>query len=253
MIKVSIIGYGNVAQHLMTAFANNDSTELVQVFSRDASKIVHLISPENITDDYNALAPADLYLISVTDSAIAEVSGKLPFTGRLIAHTSGSMPLEAIDGKNRRGVFYPLQTFTKNKPLNFREIPVCIEAENESDTEILSRIANAVSDQAYHIGAEQRKALHVAAVFANNFTNHMYDIAHTICGENYIPFDILKPLIAETANKVRLLTPAEAQTGPAKRNDEKTIAAHLDFLKDENQRHIYKILTQSITEYGKKL
>lgn len=253
MVKVCIIGSGNVAQHLIAAFANSGSTDLVQVFARDASKVSHLLPHSAITDNLTDLADADLYIISVTDSAIADVSAGLPFSGRLVAHTSGSVPIDAIDGKNRKGVFYPLQTFSKNKPVNFKEIPLCIEAEHEPDYSILEQAAKAISDQLYRIDSKQRKALHVAAVFVNNFTNHLYQIGNEICEDNNIPFDILKPLIAETANKIRLLSPKDAQTGPAKRHDTQTIEAHLEFLKDTDLRNLYSILTQSIINNGKKL
>jgi len=253
MVKVTIIGSGNVAQHLISAFANSDSTELVQVFSRDISKVSHLVPADMVTDDFGTLADADLYIISVTDDAISEVSQKLTFTGKLVAHTSGSLSPDVLDAKNRRAVLYPLQTFTKNKPVNFREIPVCLEAESSSDYQTLEAVGRSISDAVFNIDSKQRKALHIAAVFANNFTNHMYKIANDICRENNMPFDILKPLIAETANKVRLLSPTDAQTGPAKRNDKKTIEAHLDYLTDEKRKSIYKLLTQSIIDDGKKL
>lgn len=253
MVKVCIIGSGNVAQHLITAFANSGSTELVQVFVRDKSKVAHLVAAEIATDDLNALAEADLYIIAVSDGAIAEVSASFPFSGRLVAHTSGSVPIGAIDGKNRRAVFYPLQTFTKNKPVNFKEIPICIEVEHQADYAVLEQTAAAISSVIYPIDSSQRKALHVAAVFVSNFTNHLYQIGSEICEQNNIPFDILKPLIAETANKVRLLSPRDAQTGPARRNDTQTIEAHLAFLRDENQHRLYEILTQSIISNGKKL
>jgi predicted short-subunit dehydrogenase-like oxidoreductase (DUF2520 family) len=214
MVKVCIIGSGNLAQHLITAFANSDSTELVQVFSRDISKISHLIAPESSTNDYNALAEADVYIISVTDSAIAEVSKNFPFSNRFVVHTSGSLSVEALDARNRRGVFYPLQTFTKNKPVNFREIPICIEAENEADYKLLEQVAQAISNHMYRISSGQRKALHVAAVFVNNFTNHLYDIGNRICDENQIPFDILKPFFYKKHNNIWLLTPSQAKPGP---------------------------------------
>jgi predicted short-subunit dehydrogenase-like oxidoreductase (DUF2520 family) len=253
MVKVTVIGSGNVAQHLITAFENSDSTELVQVFSRDVSKVLHLVSEDQAIDDLSLLVPADLYIISVTDGAVAKVSQNLPFTNQFVVHTSGSMPTDALDPKNRRGVFYPLQTFTKNKPVNFKEIPMCLEAELAGDYALLEKTASAISNHIYRIGSEQRKALHVAAVFVNNFTNHLYFLADKICAENQLPFDILKPLIAETANKVRLLSPDEAQTGPAKRNDINTIETHLSFLKEEHFKNIYRTLTQSIIDHGKKL
>jgi predicted short-subunit dehydrogenase-like oxidoreductase (DUF2520 family) len=181
MVKVTVIGSGNVAQHLVTAFANSDSTELVQVFSRDISKISHLVSENHAIDDLALLTPADVYIISVTDAAISEVSRNLPFTNQLVVHTSGSMSTEVLDSKNRNGVFYPLQTFTKNKPVNFTDIPLCLEAELASDYAILEETARAISNQIYNIGSEQRKAVHVAAVFVNNFTNHLYQLADDIC------------------------------------------------------------------------
>jgi len=252
MVKVSIIGSGNVAQHLIAAFEGSESITLSQVYSRDKSKIAHLVNPEIVIDNFEELTDADLYIIAVTDSAIAEVASRLPFTGRLVAHTSGSVSLDAIDGKNRRAVFYPLQTFTKNKPVNFKEIPICIEARVQADMTILEQVASALSGSIYKIDSNQRKALHVAAVFVSNFANHLYKIGSDICAENQLPFDILKPLIAETANKIRLLSPEEAQTGPARRNDLKTIEAHLDFLSG-NKRELYDLLTQSILKNGQKL
>jgi predicted short-subunit dehydrogenase-like oxidoreductase (DUF2520 family) len=252
MVKVCIIGSGNVAQHLAAAFEGSESIELIQVYARDKSKMAHLVADEKITANFTDLAPADLYILSITDDAIAEVSSKLPFHDKLVAHTSGSVSINAIDAKNRQAVFYPLQTFTKNKPVNFKEIPICIEAAHQSDYAILSQAASAISGVVQQIDSGQRKALHVAAVFVSNFTNHLYQIGYDICEENNLPFDILKPLIAETANKVRLLSPAEAQTGPARRGDMKTVESHLEFL-DGDKLKLYEILTQSIINHGKKL
>ena len=257
MTKVSIIGSGNVVQHLIQAFQNkivlDSQIELVQVFARNKKSLPHLLDSNSITSDYTQLQAADVYIIAVSDDAIAEVSSQLPFENRLVVHTSGTVPLTTLESKNRRGVFYPLQTFSKDKAVNFKTIPICLEAENEKDLETLNQIANAISDAVYEINSEQRKALHVAAVFVNNFVNHLYQIGNEICEDNQIPFDILKPLIQETANKIVTLSPKEAQTGPAKRNDLKTIAAHEQFLTDENQATIYKLLTQSIQNNGKKL
>lgn len=257
MIKVSIIGSGNAAQHLITTFQNLEKSinkiELVQAFARKKESLSHLLPQEKITDDLNTLAEADLYIISISDDAIATVSDALPFKNRLVVHTSGSTPFTILNDNNRKGVFYPLQTFTKGKPVDFKTIPLCLEAENPSDYQILDKVAKAISDKVYAINSEQRKALHVAAVFVNNFTNHLYSIGNDICLENQIPFDILKPLMEETLQKLQSLSPKEAQTGPAIRQDQKTIAAHEAFLKNENQLKIYKTLTQSIQENGKKL
>ncbi len=253
MTKVSIIGSGNVAQHLIQAFQSNPAIELVQVFARNPKNVTNLLDSDRITSDYTQLQQADLYIIAVSDDAIAEVSENLALNNQLVVHTSGTVTLNALANKNRRGVFYPLQTFTIDKEVNFKTIPLCIEAENEKDTTTLKLIANAISDAVYDINSEQRKALHVAAVFVNNFVNHLYQIGNEICDANTIPFAILKPLIQETANKIATLSPKAAQTGPAKRNDISTIAAHQQFLTDENQAAIYNLLTQSIQDNGKKL
>jgi predicted short-subunit dehydrogenase-like oxidoreductase (DUF2520 family) len=252
MVKVGIIGSGNVAQHLIAAFENSESINVVQVFSRDKSKVAHLIADDKVSDDLMQLTDADLYIIAVSDDAIETVAAQLPFVGKLVAHTSGSMPLDVIGTKNNAAVFYPLQTFTKNKPVNFKEIPICIEAMHQSDYTFLNQVASAISMSVHAIDSQQRKALHVAAVFVSNFTNHLYQVGSEICNENQLSFDILKPLIAETANKIRLLLPDQAQTGPARRGDQKTIAAHLDFLQGD-KRKLYEILTQSIINHGQKL
>lgn len=249
MIKVVIIGSGNVAQHLIAAFLKSTTVSLVQVYSRNTFKL-DLIP---VTNDLNELLPADIYIISISDDAIASISARLPFQNRLVVHTSGSVSINAIDPKNRRGVFYPLQTFSKNKAVDFSNIPICIESNAAADFDLLERVAKSISVQLFAIDSVQRKALHVAAVFVNNFVNHLYKIGADICQENNIPFEILKPLIQETASKLDTLSAHDAQTGPAKRNDIQTIATHLAFLKDENQKNIYKILTQSIQEHGEEL
>ena len=253
MIKVVLIGSGNVAQHLIKAFAKSAIIDVIQVFSRQKEAVTSLLDSNKITDNFNDLAEADLYIIAVSDDAIATVSSQLPFENRLVVHTSGSVPLDALDNKNRKGSFYPLQTFSKKAEVDFSQIPVFLESENEADFELLQKVANIISHKVYKINSEQRKALHVSAVFVNNFVNHLYQIGNEICIKNNVPFEVLKPLILETANKVMKLSPKEAQTGPAIRNDKQTIASHLDFLLDENQKNIYKTLTQSIQNNGKKL
>jgi len=253
MIKVVLIGSGNVAQHLIQVLLQAKNVDLAQAFDRNPNHLLHLLPEEKITSDYNKIIEADLYIISVSDNAISEVSSQLPFENRLVVHTSGTSDISVLHDQNRKGVFYPLQTFTKGKAVNFKEIPICIESENSTDYKVLERVAKMISNAVFAINSEQRKALHVAAVFVNNFTNHLYAIGKTICEENQIPFEILKPLIKETFSKLENLTPNQAQTGPAIRNDQKTIEEHEAFLENENQLNIYKILTQSIQDNGKKL
>jgi predicted short-subunit dehydrogenase-like oxidoreductase (DUF2520 family) len=253
MIRVSIIGSGNLAQHLIVAFSKTTDIELVQVFARKEEALAHLINPDKIYTNFNDIIAADLFIIAITDDAINDVSAVIPFSNELVVHTSGSVSIAAIDNKNRQGVFYPLQTFSKSKEVDFKTIPICIETKNEKDFQILEKVAKSISNTVYKINSEQRKALHIAAVFVCNFVNHLYQIGNDICIENDLPFDILKPLIQETANKILTLSPNQAQTGPAKRKDIQTINAHLSFLSDENQKEIYKMLTKSIIDNGKKL
>lgn len=253
MIKITLIGSGNVSQHLINAFAKNSTIELIEVYSRTKKEIAPLLDSNKIVTDLALLKEADLYIIAVSDDAISMVSEQLPFKNKLVAHTSGTASLQTINTKNRSAVFYPLQTFTKNKEVDFKVIPLCLEAENNTDYLVLETVAKSISDAVYSINSEQRKALHVAAVFVNNFTNHLYLIGHDICEEHQVSFDILKPLIAETANKINTLSPIEAQTGPAKRNDITTIESHLSYLSNENQKKIYTLLTKSIQNNGKKL
>ena len=253
MIRVSIIGSGNVAQHLIVAFSKTTDIELVQVFTRKDAAVAHLINPDKIYTNFNDIIAADLFIIAVTDDAITEVSAAIPFSNELVVHTSGSVSIEAINNKNRPGVFYPLQTFSKSKEVDFKTIPICIETKNEKDFEILEKVAKSISNTVYKINSEQRKALHIAAVFVCNFVNHLYQIGNDICIENDLPFDILKPLILETANKIQNLSPYSAQTGPAKRNDKKTIKKHLKTLENSPHKAIYEILTASIQKtHGRK-
>jgi predicted short-subunit dehydrogenase-like oxidoreductase (DUF2520 family) len=251
MIRITLIGSGNVAQHLIQAFSKSVVIDIVQVFSRQKETLSHLLDSSKIVTNYSALKEADLYIIAVSDDAIATIYKQLPFENKLVVHTSGTASLDTLEAKNRRGVFYPLQTFSKNADVDFSTIPFCLESENHSDYSVLEAVAKSISNAVFPISSEQRKALHVSAVFVNNFTNHLYQIGHEICVEHQVPFEILKPLIQETAQKIKILNPADAQTGPAKRNDSSTIEAHLDYLTNENQKNIYKLLTQSIQHNGK--
>jgi predicted short-subunit dehydrogenase-like oxidoreductase (DUF2520 family) len=257
MVKVIIIGSGNVAQHLIAALQKSQNSgneiELIQVYSRKREALISLLPLNKIATTYDDLLEADLYIIAVSDDAIAGVSDQLPFKNSLVVHTSGSVSLDSLNNNNRKGVFYPLQTFTKNKEVNFKEIPICLETENSTDFRILEKVGKSISEKVFAIDSKQRKALHVAAVFVNNFTNHLYHLGNEICEEHQVPFDILKPLIQETAQKIMTLSPIAAQTGPAVRNDKQTIEAHQLFLTNTNQSNIYKILTQSIQDNGKKL
>jgi len=252
MIKVAIIGGGNVATHLANAFSKTNEVSLVQMYARNIEQIQHLKEVTPITNSIELLTEADVYIIAVSDDAIGDVSRKIEQKNGLVVHTSGSVAMQSLQNTGRKGIFYLLQSFSKDKDVNFDEIPFCLEAENEEDLQLLEALAKSIGKKIYRINSEQRKRLHVAAVFVNNFTNHMYKIGADICNEYQVPFEVLRPLIQETAQKITELSPEAAQTGPAKRNDQKTIQNHLALLNAE-QQEIYKLITKSIQQNGKEL
>ena len=253
MIKISIIGGGNVAYHLTATLLKTKNIELVEVYNRTLNKIQYLKNQTSITTSLNQLKEADIYIICVSDNAIEEVSKLLNFKNKLVVHTSGGIAMDALKCNANKGVLYLLQSFSKDKKIDFSNIPICIEAATKTDLELLETLAKSISKSCYHINSEQRKNLHVSAVFVNNFVNHLYYIGNQICEENNIPFEILLPIIKETASKIETLSPFDAQTGPAKRNDTKTLKKHEAML-PKNQKEIYKLLTKSIyNTYGKKL
>jgi predicted short-subunit dehydrogenase-like oxidoreductase (DUF2520 family) len=251
MIKVVILGSGNVASHLIKAMEANDAIDLVQVFARSKKSLENLIDLSKITTSFADLKEADVYVISVSDKAIEEVSNQIPFTNKLVVHTSGTMGFDVINPKNKRGVFYPLQTFSKSKEVDMKSVPFCLETENIEDYKTIENLAKSLSNSVYAINGEQRKSLHISAVFVSNFVNHMYQIGNALCEENNVPFAILQPLIEETANKIKTLTPTDAQTGPAIRNDEPTIQKHLEALENPIYKELYQKITLSIQNVKK--
>src|SRR5690606_19857747 len=254
MISVIILGAGNVATHLFKAFQKTEQVSVKQWYNRHLNLITPYKNDVDIIDDLSQLKEADIYILAVSDDAIKELTSKLLFEIRLVAHTSGSVSVYDIDKKHRRGVFYPLQTFSKNADMDFSHVPICIEAIKSTDYHTLKSLAISLGSTVKRVNSDQRRVLHLAAVFVNNFTNQLYRIAHEITESEGADFDILKPLIQETANKVQEFSPYMAQTGPAKRNDKKTIRKHLKIL-NNNPHHkaIYDLLTDSIqTTHGRK-
>jgi len=250
MISVVIIGSGNVAKHLIKAFLKIENINLKQVYTRNLEDEALLKSSVSTTSDLSLIKEADVTIIAVSDDAIANISYNIK--NALVVHTSGSVEMKALKNQKNKGVFYLLQSFSKEKEINFSNVPICLEAENKSDLAKLEKLASLLQGNIYHLSSLQRKKIHVAAVFVNNFTNHMYTIAYNICEEHNVPFDILEPLIEETSQKIKNLTPKEAQTGPAKRNDIETIKNHLNLL-SKSQQELYLKITQSIQNHGKEL
>lgn len=245
MIKVVILGNGNVATHLAKAFLKSKKVVLTQVYSRKNNNGFFRKKKIDITHDLSALKNADVYIIAISDDYISSFSKQLILKDKLVVHTSGSVAMNDLQCEARKGIFYPLQTISKKGKLNFKNVPICLETEYETDYLLLEKLAKSISKNVYKINSEQRKNLHVAAVFVNNFVNHLYQIGSEICTDKNVPFNILKPLINETAKKIKYLSPKEAQTGPAKRNDEKTMEKHLGLLNKEQQK-IYELLSNSI-------
>ncbi len=251
MIRIVILGTGNVAKHLFRAFMAQEELEVVQVYARNPKLLSYFGSNTKTTSDLTKIEAADIYVLAVSDDAISQLSQQLNLKEGLLVHTSGSVSIKALPKGVRRGVFYPLQTFSANSNIDFKEIPMCIETTNEDDLRLLKQLASAISDTVVPLSTKQRKTVHLAAVFANNFTNHMYHLSHELCEQKDIPFELLFPLIKETARKLEGLSPYDAQTGPARRNDMGTIKKHLAQLKSKKQKKIYSLLSKSIrTTYG---
>ena len=242
MINVTLVGTGAVSNHLLDVFSNTNGVAVLQIASR-GDQLSQALKRMRSRDE-----EVDIYIIAVSDDAIATVSEHFVKSNALLVHTSGSVAMHALPKEVRRGVFYPLQTFSKGRKVDFQTIPLCIEAEHKNDLELLRTLARAISQSVYELSSKQRKSLHLAAVFVNNFTNHIYQIGNDICLENGVPFDALKPLILETAHKINTLSPIDAQTGPAKRNDDSTIDSHLSQLISKTHKEVYRMLTKSIKE-----
>ncbi|MGB6084495.1 Rossmann-like and DUF2520 domain-containing protein [Moheibacter sp.] len=247
MRSVVIIGAGNVAFHLTRALIQN-TVNVRQIFNRTLFKAQELGEANNIkyTDKISELEKADLYIIAASDSAVEELSHYIPFDDTLVVHTSGSLSTSALKGDYRKGVFYPFQTFTKRKNLRYEEVPFFVEAENKDDEEALFKLADKISNEVHRVDSAKRLKVHLSGIWASNFVNHMYQIAQDICKEADLPFDVLRPLIEETALKVQDLEPFEAQTGPARRGDEIIINKHLEILEDSRLQQLYRLLSDSI-------
>lgn len=254
MISLVLLGTGNLAKHLFNAFLRVEEIKVLQLIGRDEDRLDYFKDKVVTGTDFTKIVEADIYIIAVSDDAIASVATSLKDKKGLVVHTSGSIPLKSLGDLHKKGVFYPLQTFSEGKTINFREVPICVEAEDKNDLELLKKMAGLISLEVHEITSDQRKSLHLAAVFVNNFTNFLFTIGHDICNEHHLPFSMLTPLIKETVNKLENLSPVDSQTGPAKRNDVKTMESHLNQLKNKNYQDIYSLFSKLIGEkYGQKL
>lgn len=250
-MKVVIVGSGNVATHLSLALASLEGIEICQVYSpteAHAEILAERLNCDFVTNPTQIRKEADVYLFALKDQALETVIRAVPANNGLWLHTSGSMPMQVFAGYTERyGVLYPLQTFSKSREISFQGIPLFIECHREEDKNCLEDLARRLSGKVCELSSEKRRSLHLAAVFACNFTNHIYALAEEILAKEGLSRDYLFPLIDETAAKVHELPAQEAQTGPAIRYDENIINKHLGMLADDpDVQTLYRLLSQSI-------
>ncbi len=254
--KIAILGTGNVAWHLARTFENKGHV-ISHIYNRDINK-----AEKFALDYFNASTgdslnlsevDASLFIMAISDDSIEEVAQQLnlPQNATLV-HTSGTIPLNILGYAQTHniGVFYPLQTFSKGKNTDFADIPICIEGESEETIELLRSIGNSISHTVHVLNSNQRKVIHLSAVFSCNFTNHMFTISKGILDSNDLEFDLLKPLIVETLNKSFDIGPDNAQTGPAMRGDMETLDKQFESLSnDPNVAEMYRLISQNIIDY----
>ncbi|SIQ07972.1 Predicted oxidoreductase, contains short-chain dehydrogenase (SDR) and DUF2520 domains [Chryseobacterium sp. RU37D] len=243
-MQIVIIGSGNVAYHMAKAFVLN-KIPLAQIFGRNEEELNKISEELKIPVSTQTLEDADVYFICVSDNSVEAVSKIITKKEALVAHTSGSISKEILAGEYRKSSFYPLQTFSKSKELDYSKIPFFIEAENENDQKTLFEIASKISRNVMESTYNKRKYIHLTAVFACNFVNHLFSRAKEISDSQEIPFEYFLPLIDETVQKIHEIDPKSAQTGPAVRNDKRILELHEQLLKDESLE-IYKTMNHSI-------
>lgn len=248
MTRVVVIGAGNVATHLAKALDGN--VEVVQIYSHsmeNARILAGSLSGATATDCIDDIVDgADVYVLSVKDYAISRVVNRVKSNDALWVHTSGSVPMEVFGGKmTRYGVLYPLQTFSKEIDVDVSAVPFFVEGCTAEVQSQIADFARLLSDSVSYADSRRRKLIHAAAVFACNFTNHLWAKAENILWQDGLDFNVLMPLLRVTLDKAGVISPADGQTGPARRGDYGTMQGHLELL-DENDAEIYRMLSRSI-------
>ncbi len=251
-MKITLIGAGNLATNLGKALFHAGH-EILQVYSRtyeSAEPLAAILDSQPIVDLSLLTSKADVYIIAVKDSVLMHLLPDVCAVNpeAVFAHTAGSMPMDCFRGiACHYGVFYPMQTFSKSREVDFSVIPCFLEANDEKASQLLKIMAESVSKNVRYLSSEKRKYMHLAAVFACNFTNHCYALAEKVLKKCDLPFQVLLPLIDETAAKVHDLSPRQAQTGPAVRYDTNVINAQARLLSDNSGlQDIYEQLSKSI-------
>lgn len=252
MMKVTLIGAGNLATQLGKSL-KKAGVIISQVYSRtedSARTLAELLEAEWLTDIKALRDEADIYIFSVKDSVLCELISEVCKSrgDKLFLHTAGSMAMSCFEGKALRyGVFYPMQTFSKTKDVDFERVPVFIEGNSIETEDVIRSLANKVTQRVIRLSSADRKYLHLAAVWACNFTNYCYTVASDILGEHGIPFDVMLPLINETTEKIQKISPKEAQTGPAVRGDRNVMSKQLELMNGkEDLQELYKMLSKGI-------
>lgn len=251
--RIVFIGAGNLATHLAVEL-KKQGCFIVQVYSRtesSAEALAEKLHSDYVTSPQNIMEDADIYFVALKDSVIDEVLSEVRLNNRLVVHCSGSLPLSVLEKySSNAGVFYPLQTFSKSREVDFKTIPVFVEGSSRENEYILLKLAQKISEKVTILDSEKRIYLHIAAVFACNFVNHFYSISSDILNSKDISFEVLQPLIHETALKVMHKTPQDAQTGPAVRFDKNIISAHENALASfPEYRELYRKISENIFNY----
>lgn len=246
--KVVIIGSGNVATHLALGLASQ--CELVQVYSRNvehAQELARRAGIPHFTSNLETLMPdADVYIVAVSDDAIASVVAIVPDTGALWLHTSGTTGLDVLQAHRVHcGVLYPMQSFSRELPVDWKQVHIFVEASDKQSLRVTEQLAHLLTDEVVPCNSEQRRVLHVAAVFSCNFVNHLWVQAAALLERHGLPFESMMPLITNTVEKLRHLTPLQSQTGPAVRGDQAVMDRHRAML-EGRQREIYDLMSESI-------
>lgn len=255
--RIVFVGAGNMATQLALALSNKGS-RILQVYSRTIDSARQLAGRVGNNTLYtnriaDIVTDADLYIFSLSDNALPDVIEQMQPNDALWVHTAGSMPMDVFAAKCARyGVLYPMQTVNKDRVIDWSDVPVFVEASNENDTQYLVQLSQRLSKNVSRSSSQQRQSLHLAAVFACNFTNHMYAIAEKLLQEQGLEFDVMKYLIRETEHKAESISPIDGQTGPAVRNDVNVMNKHLALLGNTPEGELYRLISKNIMQYKPK-
>lgn len=252
-MKIVVIGSGNVATHFAMALKKTGNT-IVQVYSRNmanAQVLANQVAASAINQFAHIVDDADLYILAIPDDALYEVVTQIAPKQGIVVHTSGSVPMDVLKPLSSKiGVVYSPQTFVKSLEMNYSELPICLEASSGEVLQTLKKLVIPASKNIYDISSEQRRKLHLAAVFVNNFVNALNATGQDLTRENGVPFDILFPIMASTAERAKQGDLWQLQTGPAARGDKQTIANHRKLLSSDPEKlQIYDLMTALIQSH----